>query len=153
MSELDELKQLVAQQTRDMQAQNAANQARDAINQKLVACLIGELARGHAPAEDGGVAAAGAAAAVVAARAERINKMNIALRKSQKVKEYREVNDISIKEWLTRFDQEINALKRIYGVIGDLTRDEIVEFFKDRLDYKVIKRLDTTFAVKEPVWT
>ena len=89
MSELDELKQLVAQQTRDMQAQNAANQARDAINQKLVADLVAELARARAPAEDGGVAAAAAAAAVVAARAERIIKMNIALRKSQKVKEYK----------------------------------------------------------------
>ena len=154
MSEINELKQLVAQQTRDMQAQNAANQARDAINQKLVADLVVELAQARAPAEDGGAAAVAAvAAAVVAARADRINKMNIALRKSQKVKEYREMNDISIKEWLTRFDQEINALKRIYGVVGDLTRDEIVEFFKDRLDYKVIKRLDTAFAAKEPVWT
>ena len=154
MSELDELKQLVAQQTRDMQAQNAANQARDAINKKLVADLVAELARARVPAKDGGgVAAAAAAAAVVAARAERINKMNIALRKSQKVKEYREMNDISIKEWLTRFDQEITALKRIYGVTDDLTCDEIVEFFKDRLDYKVIKRLDTAFAAKEPVWT
>ena len=120
----------------------------------MIANLIAELARARAPPEvpvDDGAAAA-VRAVTVAARAERINKMNIALRKSQKVKEYIEMNDISIKEWLTRFDQEITALKRIYGVTDDLTRDEIVEFFKDRLDYKVIKRLDTAFAAKEPVW-
>ena len=132
MSEIEDLKKLVGD------------------SQKMVADLVAELARARVPA-DGGVAMA--AAAVAATRADRINKMNIALRKSQKVKEYREMNDISIKEWLTRFDQEINALKRIYGVVGDLTRDEIVEFFKDRLDYKVIKRLDIAFAAKEPVWT
>ena len=96
MSEIEDLKKLVGE------------------SQKMVADLIAELARACAPA-DGGVAAA--AAAVAATRADRINKMNIALRKSQKVKEYREMNDISIKEWLTRFDQEINALKRIYGVL------------------------------------
>ena len=58
--------------------------------------------------------------------AERVNKRSLARRKSQKVREFREMNDISIKEWLTRFDQEVTTLKRIYNVTDDLTRDEII---------------------------
>ena len=103
----------------------------------MVADLIAELARARAPAEDDGAAAVAAAAAratAVAARAEKINKMSLALRKSQKVREFREMNDISIKEWLTRFDQEVSTLKRMYNVTDDLTCDEIVELFKDRTD-------------------
>ena len=104
MSEIDELRQLVAQQTRDMQTQNAQSQ-------KMVADLIAELARARALAEDDGAAAVAAAATArataVAVRAEKINKMSLALHKSQKVREFKEVNDISIKEWLTRFDQKL----------------------------------------------
>ena len=68
MSEIDELRQLVAQQTRDMQTQNAQSQ-------KMVADLIAELARARAPSEDNGAAVVAAAAAArttaVAARAEK----------------------------------------------------------------------------------
>ena len=39
------------------------------------------------------------------------------------------------------------------GIAGDLSREEIVDLFKDRLEYQVIKRLDTAFAAKEPPWT
>ena len=80
-----------------------------------------------------------------------MNRISVSL--SQHIKEFKEVSDISIKEWLTRFDQEVTTLKRMYNVTDDLTCDEIVQLFKDRLDYKVIKRLDTSFAAKDPVWT
>ena len=39
------------------------------------------------------------------------------------------------------------------GSAGDLQREELVELFKDRLEYQVVKRLDTAFAAKDPVWT
>ena len=133
-----------------MKAQNAEMKAQSAVNQKIVSDLIAELARACTPpvvVPDAGVAAE---AAAIVVRGDKVNKLSIALRMSYEVGEY-EVNDMSIKEWLTRFDQEITALKRIYGVAGDLTRDEIVEFFKDRMDYNVIKRLDTAFAAKDPV--
>ena len=82
MSEIDQLKQLVGD------------------SQKMIADLIAELARARAPPENDCPAAAAAAAtaraAAVAARTERVNKTSIALRKSTKVKEYREMNHISI---------------------------------------------------------
>ena len=45
------------------------------------------------------------------------------------------------------------ALKRMAGIMDDLTRAEIVDLFKDKLEYQVIKRLDTAFAAKDPQWT
>ena len=132
-------------------------QARDAItNQKKVDDLIAELARQRmtpVPAAALVYVPVSNAEAVAAARADKVAKLGNALRKSYKVKEFRETHDFSIKEWMTRFDQEITALKKMNGIVGDLTCDEIVELFKDNLDYAVVKRLDTAFAAKNPQWT
>ena len=45
------------------------------------------------------------------------------------------------------------SLKKICGINDALTRDEGIEIFRDRLDYSVVKRLDSAFAAKDPVWT
>ena len=55
-----------------------------------------------------------------------MSKLGIALRKSYKVKEFKEARDESVKEWLTRFDQEVTTLKKMSGVADDLSHDEIV---------------------------
>ena len=128
MSEIDELRQLVAQQMRDMQTQNAQYQ-------KLVADLIAELAR--APARDSGVVVAEAASGATAARADKISEMSLALRKGHRVKNLSEMSEMSIREYLTMFDQEVSALKVMHGVTDDLARDEIVELFKNRMDHLV----------------
>ena len=86
-------------------------------------------------------------------RAEKIMKLGIALRKSTKLKEYKEDGDCSVKEWIRRLEHEVIALKKMCGIDGDLERAEGIEMFKDRLDYTVIKRIDTAFATKDPVWT
>ena len=41
------------------------------------------------------------------------------------------------------------------GITDDLLRDEIIELFQDRIEYQVLKRLDTAFAAKDPLlqWT
>ena len=134
--EIAELKKLVQQQTRE---------AVDA--QRRVDNLIAEMARqrGPAPAPD--------ADAVARARAEKISKLSVSLRKSYKVKEFKDTNEGSVKEWLTKFDQEILTLKKMSGIADDLTCEEVVELFKDRLEYQVVKRLDTAFSAKEPPWT
>ena len=54
---------------------------------------------------------------------------------------------------MTRFDQEITTLKKMCGINDDLVREEIVELFKDKLEYAVVKRLDTAFAAKDVPWT
>ena len=127
-----------------------AQQARDTAN------LIAEMARMRAVPAPGGPALPGpdpdaAARALAVARADKISKLGVSLRKSYKVKEFKDTNEGSVKEWLTRFDQEIMTLKRMSGIADDLTREEVVELFKDRLEYQVVKRLDTAFSAKDPV--
>ena len=39
------------------------------------------------------------------------------------------------------------------GIADELNRAEIVELFKDKLEYQAVKRLDTAFSAKDPVWT
>ena len=96
---------------------------------------------------------AAAEAARVVARTEKFNKLAYSLRKSHKVKEYKDAGTEIIKEWLSKFDQEITTLKRYNGIADDLTREEYVELFKDRLDHQVINRLNTAFLAKDPPWT
>ena len=106
MGDIEELKNLVAQQARD------------------TASLIAEMARmraapagpAHVPDPDA------AAAALVVARADKVSKLGVSLRKSYKVKEFKDNNEKSVKEWLTRWDQEVNTLKKMCNITDDLTR-------------------------------
>ena len=140
VNQMQELKELVQQQARD------------------TANLIAEMARLRVPGDPAHgvvpvVDADAAARAAAAARAEKLSKLGISLRKSYKVKEFKDSNEGSVKECLTRLDQEIETLKKMNGIAGDLQREELVELFKDRLEYQVVKRLDTAFAAKNPAWT
>ena len=98
-------------------------------------------------------AEAAAEVARIVARTEKFNKLAYAMRKSYKIKEYRDAGGEVIKEWLRKFDQEIRTLKRYSGIADELTRDEIVELFKDKLSHQTINRLNTAFVVKEPPCT
>ena len=73
----------------------------------------------HALAADPGRAAHVA----LVTRAEKISRLGIALRKSYKVKEFKDNNESSVKEWMTRFEQKITTLKKMCGIADDLSRD------------------------------
>ena len=92
VNEVQELKNLVDRQSRD------------------TAALIEALARRRGAPGPGGPAHVPDAAEVAAARVDKISKLGISLRKSYKVKEFKDVNESSVKEWLTRFDQEVITL-------------------------------------------
>ena len=74
-------------------------------------------------------------------RAEKVAKLGAALRKSQKIKDFKE-GGMAIKEWLRRWEWEVDAAKKLCGIDDDLSRDEGVGIFKDKLDFTVVKRLD-----------
>ena len=71
---------------------------------------------------DGG----GRGAVPVVTRAERISRMQLNLRKSNKLKEFKESTETgAVKEWLSRFETEIKTLKKMARITDDLSRDEI----------------------------
>ena len=87
--------------------------------------------------------AAPAPADVAAQRAEKISKLNLALRKSSKIKDFKDTQETSVKEWIRKYEAEILVLKRMSGINNDLTSDESKLLLKDKLDHHVIKRVDT----------
>ncbi len=58
-------------------------------------------------------------------------KLALALRKSGKIKDFKESQDSSVEGWLKRFDQEVLQLKKMSGIAGDLTREEYIESIRD----------------------
>ena len=108
MGYIEALKELVARQSRESIA--AQKRVDDLIAELVRVRLAGPGAAAHPPPAD----------AVAAARAEKVSKLGIVLRKSYKVKEFKDTNEGSVKEWLTRFDQEITTLKKMCGINDDL---------------------------------
>ena len=46
---------------------------------------------------------------------------------------------------------EVEAIKKIAGLDGNLERQEYVDLLKGKLDYQVLRRLDTAFPARNPV--
>ena len=65
------------------------------------------------------------------------------------MKDFREAQECNVEDWLKRLDQELQILKKMSGITDNLSRAEMIDCIKDKLDYAVIKRLDTAFAAKE----
>ena len=149
MRDIDDLMNLVAQQIR---AAGAAQIRHENLIEEMVRprnAPVGPAPDPIAAAATAEAAEAAAEAARIVARTEKFNKLAYAMRKSYKIKEYRDAGGEIIKEWLRKFDQEITTLKRYSGIIEELTRDEVVELFKDKLTHQTISRLNTAFVAKE----
>ena len=149
MGELEQMKEMVHQliQENAKVAQENAKMAQEGVQQKQdINRLIAALAEGrqqpgnHAPPPD-----------AAALRLEKLAKMGLALRKSSKVKDFKDTQESNIREWLKRFDQEVTQLKKMSGIADELQREEYVDLIKDKLDFAVLKRLDTAFPTRNPV--
>ena len=87
-----------------------------------------------------------------ALRAEKVAKLGAALRKSTKIKDFKE-GEMPVKEWLRRWNHEVESLRKLCGLPDDLTREEGIGLFKDMLDFSVVKRVELVFLGRDPVVT
>ena len=87
----------------------------------------------------------------VAVRASALSRVALGLRKSQKLKDFTYSEGSDIKQWLRKFDIEVDAIKKIAGINGNLERQEYVDLLRDKLDYQVLRRLDSVFPARNPV--
>ena len=85
-----------------------------------------------------------------AVRADKVQCLTLALRKSNKIRDFKDVLESDIREWVKKFDFEIAALKRMVGINNDLTREEYIPLLRDKLDYSIVKRLDSIFKQRNP---
>ena len=137
MGDIAELKQLVATMAAD--------------TAKLIAAISANPAAAAVAPAHGHVAPPAPDPAQL--RAEKLAKLSLALRKSGKLKDFKDAQQSNVREWLKRFDQELLQLSKMSGINDALTDREYVDSLKDKLDYTVVKRLDTAFPNKDPALT
>ena len=88
-----------------------------------------------------------AAQDVAAVRADKVQRLAIGLRKSNKVKDFKHTKDSNIRTYIKRFDEELKSLKSMVGIANDLTKEEYVPLFRASLDFNVLKRVEQVFKV------
>ena len=59
-------------------------------------------------------------------RAEKVQKINLNIRKSNRLKPFKVSNDSDIKLFLKKFDEELQNMKVMVGLNGNLAKEEYV---------------------------
>ena len=75
-------------------------------------------------------------------RAEKVQKINFNLRKSNRLKPFKVSADTDVKLFLKKFEEELKNMKSMVGMAEDLSRDEYVPIFRSCLDYPIVERVD-----------
>ena len=76
--------------------------------------------------------------------------MNI--RKSNRLKLFKATAENDIELFLKKFKEELNNMKVLVGLDGDLTRNEYVPLFRSCLDYPVVERVEQVLTSKVRTW-
>ena len=79
-------------------------------------------------------------------RAEKVQKLAMCMRKSNRIKVFRHTNDSDIRKYIKKFDEELKSLKPMVGINNDLTRAEYVPLFRAALDFNVLERVEQVFV-------
>ena len=136
----------------DLLAQLVANNTQ--LNQKMaeqqqtITVLLQQI-KNPAPLQVQYVPAAPNADAV---RKEKVQGINLNIRKSNRLKIFKVSTDSDIKLFLKKFEEELNNIKVMVGIDGNLTRDEYVPIFRSCLDYPVVERVGQVLTSKNKTW-
>ena len=85
-------------------------------------------------------------------RAEKLQKINLNIRKSNRLKPFKVSNDSDIKLFLKKFDEELQNMKVMAGLNGNLTKEEYVPVFRACLDYPIVERVGQVLTSKGKTW-
>ena len=81
--------------------------------------------------------------------AEKVQRLAMSMRKSNRVKVFKASGDSDIQIFLKRFGEELITLKQMVGINDDLSKQEYVPIFRASLEFSVIERIDQVFK-KDP---
>ena len=85
-------------------------------------------------------------------RAEKVQKLAMCVRKSNRIKVFKHTNDSDIKRYIKKFDEEIRALKPMVGIGDALSDAEYVPLFRASLDFSVLERTAQAFTTQAKEW-
>ena len=140
---MEELVAAMAEQQKTLVEQNKAQQTQ-------ITSLVDALKL--MPGIAGPIQVAAAAADPAAIRADKVQRVALGLRKSNRIKDFKHHKDSNIRIWIKKFEEEIKSLKTMIGIDSELTRDEYVPLFRGSLDYNVVKHVDQVFKAEAKTW-
>ena len=79
-------------------------------------------------------------------RAEKVQRLAMCLRKSNRIKDFRHTKDSDVRTYIKRFDEELKSLKPMVGIDNALSQAEYVPLFRASLDFNVLKRVEQVFV-------
>ena len=62
-------------------------------------------------------------------RADKVQKLAMCMRKSNRIKVFKHTSDSDIRKYIKKFDEELRALKPMVGINDALSQDEYVPLF------------------------
>ena len=85
-------------------------------------------------------------------RKEKVQSINLNIRKSNRLKLFKASPDNDIELFLKKFKEELNNMKVLVGLNEELTRNEYVPLFRSCLDYPVVERVTQVLTSKGKTW-
>ena len=79
-------------------------------------------------------------------RAEKVQKLAMCMRKSNRIKVFKHTSDSDIRKYIKKFDEELRALKPMVGINDALSQAEYVPLFRASLDFCVLERVEQVFC-------
>ena len=85
-------------------------------------------------------------------KADKLQKINFNIRKSNRLKPYKVSTDCDVKLFIKRFDEELVNMKSMVGLAEDLTDREYVPIFRVCLDFAVTERVNQALKTMNKTW-
>ena len=79
------------------------------------------------------------------ARAEKVQRLSMNMRKSSRLKVFKACNDSDIRIFIKKFQGELETLKQMVRIVDALTKEEYVPIFRASLDFTVLERVEQVF--------
>ena len=131
--------------TNELKQQSAAANAQVATSQAQIAALLGAIQQKPQVGGPINVAVNQPAPDADVIRADKLQRIALGLRKSNRVKVFNHTKDSNIRIYIKKFDEEVRSLKTMVGIDNDLIDREYVPLLRNNLDFHVLKRVEQAF--------
>ena len=145
MRKLIETQQQLAQSVASQQEQIKNNQERMLQKDEQIVSLIDSIKNMPGGQNQVAVTVQPAVIDPVVVRAEKVQRLAMNMRKSNRIKIFKASSDSDIQIFIKKFGEELNTLKQMVGIDNDLTKEEYVPIFRASLDFAVLERVEQVF--------
>ena len=125
--------------TNELKQQSAASQAQVAASQAQIAGLIAAIQQLPQVGGPINVAVNHPAPDADVIRADKLQRIALGLRKSNRVQVFNHNKDSNIRIYIKKFDEEVRSLTSMVGIDNDLNDREYVPLLRNNLDFHVLK--------------